>query len=264
MYAAVDATAVDMQPIRDEHEVWTVIFMLFMMLGNMLFLNLFVGVTIDNFNKTKHQSENSDSLFMTDVQQAWVKTQEVLLKIEPERQAEAPSNRARRACHHVVMDPRVEKGVMMCIFLNTAVMAMEHFGQSDTLALFVDTMNLVFAVVFTVEMAVKLLALGSRYAEENWNLFDGTIVVFTWVGIVVSALLGSNLGSIATIIRTFRIGRALRLVQGAASMRRLFNTLLVTLPGLGTIFLLLVLGLFIYAVIGVELFATVQLQRLAR
>ena len=74
----------------------------------------------------------------------------------------------------------------------------------------------------------------------------------------MSALLGSNLGSIATIIRTFRIGRALRLVQGASSMRRLFNTLLVTLPGLGNIFLLLVLGLFIYAVIGVELFATVQ------
>ena len=134
MYAAVDATAVDMQPIRDEHEVWTVLFMLFMVLGSMLFLNLFVGVTIDHFNKMKHQSENSDSLFMTDVQQAWVKTQEMLLKIEPERQAEAPSNRARRACHHLVMDPRFEKGVMMCIFLNTAVMAMEHFGQSDTWA----------------------------------------------------------------------------------------------------------------------------------
>lgn len=51
MYAAVDATSVDMQPKRDEHldRVW--FFMLFLLIGAYLVMNLFVGVVIDNFKK---------------------------------------------------------------------------------------------------------------------------------------------------------------------------------------------------------------------
>ena len=79
----------------------------------------------------------------------------------------------------------------------------------------------------------------------------------TWVGIVVTLAGGGSIGSIATVVRTFRVGRALRLVQGCTSMKKLFNTLLVTLPGLGNIALLLLLLLVIYSIIGVELFATV-------
>ena len=69
---------------------------------------------------------------------------------------------------------------------------------------------------------------------------------------------GKSYGSIATIIRTFRIGRVLRLVRGLESMAQLFNTLLLTLPSLGNVGALLFLQFFIYAVMGVQLFATVS------
>lgn len=50
-YAAVDATDVDMQPIRDKfpYRVW--FFMLFILFGSYLVMNLFVGVIIDNFKE---------------------------------------------------------------------------------------------------------------------------------------------------------------------------------------------------------------------
>lgn len=51
MYAAVDATDVDMQPIRDANVMIVWFFMLFMLIGSYLVMNLFVGVIIDNFNK---------------------------------------------------------------------------------------------------------------------------------------------------------------------------------------------------------------------
>lgn len=51
MYAAVDATDVDMQPIRDFNIMIVWFFMLFMLIGSYLVMNLFVGVIIDNFNK---------------------------------------------------------------------------------------------------------------------------------------------------------------------------------------------------------------------
>lgn len=51
MYAAVDATDVDMQPIRDKNVMIVWFFMLFILIGSYLVMNLFVGVIIDNFNK---------------------------------------------------------------------------------------------------------------------------------------------------------------------------------------------------------------------
>lgn len=52
-YAAVDSTSVDMQPIRDYilPRVW--FFILFMLVGAYLVLNLFVGVVVDNFKKVR-------------------------------------------------------------------------------------------------------------------------------------------------------------------------------------------------------------------
>lgn len=52
-YAAVDATDVDMQPIRDKYpnRVW--FFILFILFGSYLVMNLFVGVIIDNFKEVR-------------------------------------------------------------------------------------------------------------------------------------------------------------------------------------------------------------------
>lgn len=69
---------------------------------------------------------------------------------------------------------------------------------------------------------------------------------------------GSSYGSIATVIRIFRLGRVLRLVRGLESMAQLFNTLLLTLPSLGNVGALLCLLFFIYAAMGVQLFAKVM------
>lgn len=59
MYAAVDATNVDMQPIRDFNVMIVWFFMLFMLIGSYLVMNLFVGVIIDNFNKVYTQNETT-------------------------------------------------------------------------------------------------------------------------------------------------------------------------------------------------------------
>jgi hypothetical protein len=78
MYSAVDATGVDMQPIKEFESLWTIVFQVFMLFGSYLFLNLFVGVTIDNFNRMHSAAGDSDdSLFMTKEQILWSKTQKV-------------------------------------------------------------------------------------------------------------------------------------------------------------------------------------------
>ena len=97
-----------------------------------------------------------------------------------------------------------------------------------------------------------------------WNIFDFVIVVGTLIGLIVQWAStddteAGNVTTIAMIIRTFRICRIVRLVKRAKSLRMLFNTLLLTLPGLANVGSLLFLFLFIYGIMGVQIFAKAEL-----
>ena len=58
--------------------------------------------------------------------------------------------------------------------------------------------------------------------------------------------------------RVFRIGRVLRLIQKAETLRVLFLTFVYSLPSLWNIGLLLFVIFFIYAVIGMNIFGQVE------
>lgn len=103
----------------------------------------------------------------------------------------------------------------------------------------------------------QIIAFRRGYFLDPWNRFDFFIVIGSTLGLLMLWFTGSTYGSIATIVRIFRIGRILRLVRGLDSMTRLFNTLLVTLPSLANVGALLILLFFIYAAMGVQLFAKV-------
>ena len=62
------------------------------------------------------------------------------------------------------------------------------------------------------------------------------------------------------MIRTFRIGRVLKLVKSAKSLRMIFNTFYLTLPSLANVGALALLFLFTYSVLGIQLFASVKLN----
>lgn len=123
-----------------------------------------------------------------------------------------------------------------------------------------EILNYVFVAVFTIEAVLKLVSLGLRYWADWWNVFDFTIVVGSLIGIAVQVMFGIKAGPVLSVIRTFRIGRVFRLIRKAKALNVLFQTLLVTLPSYGNVSALLFLLLFIYSVIGVQLFATVKLQ----
>ena len=63
----------------------------------------------------------------------------------------------------------------------------------------------VFTVVFMMEMVLKLIAFGLKeYCKNNWNLFDGTIVILS---VLDMALTYSETidGAGLSVLRTFRL-----------------------------------------------------------
>jgi hypothetical protein len=96
-------------------------------------------------------------------------------------------------------------------------------------------------VIFVIEAILKLLCLGLSYFKDNWNNFDMLIMVMSMTTLALDKLNIVNLGSRASLLRIFRLGRLLRLIHRAKTLRIIFDTFLITLPSLANIGLLLFL-----------------------
>lgn len=53
MHSAIDQRGIDMQPVRDFNRLWSLYFVVFLILGAFFVLELFVGVIIENFSRLR-------------------------------------------------------------------------------------------------------------------------------------------------------------------------------------------------------------------
>ena len=125
---------------------------------------------------------------------------------------------------------------------------------------FAEEANTVFAIVFNIEMFMKLLALRMSYFRDSWNKFDMVVVIATDAGITVKLMnMGDSFASISTVIRGVRILRMFKLIRSSVHMRLILDTVFNILPQIGNVMSLIVLLFFIYASLGTNLFSGVQL-----
>jgi hypothetical protein len=220
-----------------------------------LLLNLFVGVVVDSFNDQKAGGDGGP--LITQEQERWIKTQRLALSSGPERKVNPPKDMWRREMFVVVESRAFELVIMAAIMLNVVTMAMRKFDQSDAYTSMLEICNLVFVGIFTVEMVLKVYALGpSEYFTRNWNRFDFTIVVLSYLQMDFTKI---EMGEFATLLRVARVARIFRLVQTNKNLCDLFKTLLFSLPSIVNVASVTILLLFIYAVAGMNVFSEVKL-----
>ena len=53
LYDGIDSTSIDRMPVADTTKSYFFFFMLYILVGSLFVLNMFVGVTINVFNKEK-------------------------------------------------------------------------------------------------------------------------------------------------------------------------------------------------------------------
>ncbi|OWZ15606.1 Voltage-gated Ion Channel, partial [Phytophthora megakarya] len=258
MVACIDATGIDMQPIRDHNMWWAGFFVVFMMFGSFFTVNLFVGVIIDNFNKMKDTL--GGAFMLTAEQKKWMKAQKAAARIGPQRILVPFKHPVRRAVFFFVRHKRFDWFIMICITINMLLMASQYYGQSTHQTIIVENLNELFAAIFTTEATLKIIAYGTAYFEDNWNRFDFFVVVSTLLSVVLDSLTTASLQTLALVVRVLRVTRIIRLVKASNGIRHILTTLYVALPGLSNVSSILLLLLFIYTTMGVQMFAKVALS----
>ena len=149
-----------------------------------------------------------------------------------------------------------EYSITFFILANTIFMAIQHYRQDPMLEFVSEIANYIFAFVFNMEMILKLIGLGKIYFMYSWNIFDMIIVIATDIGLLLKWLnLGETFSSAATVVRSFRIMRMFKLIRSSVNIRLILDTVFNILPQIKNVMTLILLLLFIFAALGINLFA---------
>lgn len=116
-----------------------------------------------------------------------------------------------------------------------------------------------FTAIFIAEAAVKIIAHGfvlhkRAYLRNPWNILDFAVVIISLISLVPNV---PNLKS----LRTMRVMRPLRSINAVPSMKRLVTTLLLSIPRMGYLLGFLVFVIFVFSILGIQIFARDLYQR---
>uniref|UniRef100_A0A3B4V6V8 Sodium channel protein n=1 Tax=Seriola dumerili TaxID=41447 RepID=A0A3B4V6V8_SERDU len=149
----------------------------------------------------------------------------------------------------IVMDPFVDLTITICIVLNTLFMAMEHYPMTPFFNGMLAVGNQVFTGIFTAEMVLKIIALDPYYYfQEGWNIFDGIIVSLSLIELCLENVVGMS------VLRSFRLLRVFKLAKSWPTLNTLIKIIGNSVGALGNLTLVLAIIVFIFAVVGMQLF----------
>ncbi|KAJ8970053.1 hypothetical protein NQ317_012028 [Molorchus minor] len=155
----------------------------------------------------------------------------------------------QQGLYQIVRDPLFELAITVCIVLNTMFLAMEHHGMSESVLRALDIGNKVFTSIFTFECCLKIMALSKDFFYCGWNIFDLIIVSASLLDLIFELVDGLS------VLRGLRLLRVLKLAQSWITMKVLLSIIISTIGALGNLTFVLVIVIYIFAVIGMQLFS---------
>merc|ERR1719264_1405269 len=133
--------------------------------------------------------------------------------LKKKKSLEKFNRRARRNCRRAVKSQVMFWLIIMLVFLNTCVLATEHYRQPKWLDHFQEYVNLFFVVLFTFEMVLKMYSLGFQgYFRSLFNRFDCFVVISSILELILTNYeimppLGLSVLRCVRLLRTFKVTR---------------------------------------------------------
>ena len=255
MVTTIDARGIGQQPLPNSypHFTWAWYFMVQFMIAFVM-LNVFIGVIIEKYNENKNASEGSGLL--TNDQKIWVETMKLAMNSKAKKKLLPPAppfKSLRMPAFRLVIQPQFDYVIMACILLNVFLMGSSHYNQPVEMHDLLTGANLVFNIIFSIEMIIKWIGIGYQYFQDSWNLFDCFLVILSWV-----AQTGILPPSLASLFRIFRVARMVRLVRNVTGLLNLFKTLIFSLPALKNVAIIMTLFMFIFSCFAMNTFGNVK------
>merc|ERR1719261_126640 len=256
----MDAGEIGTQPVQEQNAaVGGFYFVIFIVIGVFLVLNLFVGAVVDKVNDLK-AGHNGVNPLLTPEQQEYTAAMANMIKIRPITKPMPPRRQnplggkgfwtVRMWFYNLTMFDVTGRNmgtsfdmlISLIIFANVLTMGMSYWlripdntifktdknseaivdYQMTTQELALDTINTIFTFLFLIEMIIKLMAWGiKQYMQDYWNWFDGALVIVSVTGFIIQEILKGMFPINAALFRIIRLARISRALRALRLMKRI-------------------------------------------
>ncbi|XP_022106176.1 sodium channel protein 1 brain-like [Acanthaster planci] len=146
--------------------------------------------------------------------------------------------------------------ILLIILVSTITLVFEDIhlpsnpGMQEVLAI----CNVVFAIIFVIEMLLKWIAIGYvKYFTNFWCWLDFVIVVIAIMSLILDAVGLSGIGAFRAL-RTLRALRPLRAISRWQGIKIVVNALAHAIPAIVNVVLVCVVFWLIFSIMGVQFF----------
>ncbi|KJH40782.1 transporter, cation channel family protein [Dictyocaulus viviparus] len=175
-----------------------------------------------------------------------------------------PKNSFRIRCLQLTQKKWFDYSILIFIGINCITLAMERpsIPPNSLERKFLTLSGYVFTSIFSIEMAMKVIANGcvlgrGAYFKDGWNILDGILVIISLVNVLFELFATGDSPKIFGVIRVLRLLRALRplrVINRAPGVKLVVMTLISSLKPIGNIVLICCTFFIIFGILGVQLF----------
>ena len=144
--------------------------------------------------------------------------------------------------------------IIFVIIINTLCLAMDKYPNFDSNILdALSILNYTFTVIFTSEVVFKITGLSWKvFIKDNFNKFDLIIVIISIIELQMSG--GEDGPGIFSSLRGFRLMKIFKLFR-SGDLKILLDSITFTLTTIGDYVILLMLFMYVFALLGMSVFA---------
>ncbi|ETN70675.1 putative ATP synthase F0, A subunit [Necator americanus] len=208
-------------------------FVALMTFGNYVLFNLLVAILVEGFQESKEEEKRQQA--SQELKQALAEEERrneqkqntcfrrFLRKTCLYKKAEyslfcfGPKNPFRIRCLQLTQKKWFDYSILVFIGINCITLAMERpsIPPQSFERKFLTFSGYVFTIIFTFEMALKVIANGcvlgrGAYFKDGWNILDGILVIISLVNVLFELFATGDSPKIFGVIRVLRLLRALR------------------------------------------------------
>ena len=154
-----------------------------------------------------------------------------------------------------------------CIVLNLIVLMAYHHRQSSETLNLLNSLNYFFISIFTIENFMKLALHRKNYFHSKKCLYEGFILLVIWIDILIQA--GTHIPEshiqnpyiiFIALVKGLQATRIYRIFKRIQSVKQIYDTLFHVMPTFLNMLLLIMLILYMYAIVGMQIFAYIRPQ----
>ncbi|KAG8586440.1 hypothetical protein GDO81_005373 [Engystomops pustulosus] len=223
----------------------------FVFLGCMIGLTLFVGVVIANFN------ENKGTALLTVDQRRWEDLKSRLKIAQPLHLPPRPDNDGFRARMYDITQHPFFKRTIAVLVLAQSVLLSVKWDEEDPVTVPLATMSVVFTFIFVLEVTMKITAMSpAGFWQSRRNRYDLLVTSLGVIWVILHfALLNEYTYMMGACIIVFRF---FSICGKHVTLKMLLLTVVVSMYKSFFIIVGMFLLLLCYAFAGVVLFGTVK------